>query len=325
MKGLEQQVGTHVYRENSSTPSTESYRLADEIAQIEIQDNDDNVTLKQSYINLMGQLEIDGIPKEKISSIGSKIIEQKKVKRLSGQAITESEVYVGTWWYVTAREQGYIDPHYSHPKTPAEEKPKTIFEVENKQTISAIDGLMEYLKSEKQFLKHNSHDIKIPKEILRENILIMKSAITHANQRFNNKLKIAPSYYSIIFANFISSMSSHLSVPFYLHVRKKEIFTAKQAGKVIRGTIKDMPVRYEPKDEDEAESCGFSGVPCPNCGNFRTEVTMRIENYEEGVDKNGKAIIKSRGIRRVHCFKEDADYDAPKVRLPANEISESNW
>ena len=110
MKSEQQQVGTHVYRENTSTPSTESYRLADEIVQIEIQDNDDNVTLKQSYINLMGQLEIDGIPKEKTSSIGSKIIEQKKVKRLSGKAITESEVYVGTWWFVTAREQGYIDP-----------------------------------------------------------------------------------------------------------------------------------------------------------------------------------------------------------------------
>ena len=83
-----EQVDTHVYRENSSTPSTESYRLADKIAELEIQDNGDNVTLKQSYLNLMGQLEIDGIPKEKISNIGSKIIVQKKTKRLSGKAMT---------------------------------------------------------------------------------------------------------------------------------------------------------------------------------------------------------------------------------------------
>ena len=44
--------------------------LADKKAQIEIQDNGDIITLKQSYINLIDQLEIDGIPKEKNSSMG---------------------------------------------------------------------------------------------------------------------------------------------------------------------------------------------------------------------------------------------------------------
>jgi len=74
----------------------------------------------------MNQLEIDGISKEKISTVGSKIILEKKNKRLSGKAIEEQEITVGDWWYVTAREQGCIDPHYSHSKNPAEEKPKSI-------------------------------------------------------------------------------------------------------------------------------------------------------------------------------------------------------
>lgn len=191
----------------------------------------------------MGQLEIDGIAKEKISTIGSKIIEQKKVKRLSGKAITESEVCVGTWWYVTAREQGYIDPHYLHPKNPAEEKPKAIFELKNNETTFVIDSMIEFLKSEKTFLKHNSHYKKITKNILRENILAMQNAITHTNERFNNKLRIAPSHHSILFKDFIDSMRSHLLVPYYLHVRKKETFTAKQAGKIIRANVKDMPYK----------------------------------------------------------------------------------
>ena len=141
----------------------------------------------------MGQLEIDGIPKKKISSVGSKIIQQKKVKRLSGKVITESEVYVGTWWFVTTREQGYIDPHCSQPKTPAEGKPKTNFELENGETISVIDQMMELLKSEKQFLKHNYRDSKIEENILYENIYAMTPEITHANERFHNKLKMTPS------------------------------------------------------------------------------------------------------------------------------------
>ena len=107
-------------------------------------------------------------------------------------------------------------------------------------------------------------------------------------------------------------------------MRKKEIFTAKQAGKIIRVNVKDMPYRYGSRDRDEAEGCNFSGEQCPECGYFRTEVTMRIENYENP-DRDGKKIIKSRGIRQIHCFKEDRDYDAPKVALPASEISESKW
>jgi hypothetical protein len=98
-----EQVGSQLNRQNSSTPSTESYRLADRIAELEIDGDGDNITLKESYINLMDHLEIDGVLKEKISAIGSKIIQQKKTKRLAGKAITESEMYVCTWWFVTAK------------------------------------------------------------------------------------------------------------------------------------------------------------------------------------------------------------------------------
>jgi hypothetical protein len=134
----EQKVAMQQERENSSSVnySTETFRLAEEIAKLEIQTNKENPTLKQSYINLMNQLEIDGVPKEKISTIGSKIILEKKKKQLAGKAIKEDEVSIGDWWYVVARENGYIDPHYSHPKNDENQKPKTNYEIENEQTIS---------------------------------------------------------------------------------------------------------------------------------------------------------------------------------------------
>ena len=87
-----------------------------------------------------------------------------------------------------------------------------------------------------------------------------------------------------------------------MHVRKKETFTAKQAGKIIRANVKDMPYRYGSRDRGEAEGCNFSGERCPNCKFFRTEVTMRIENYED-TDREGKKTMKSRGVRQIHCFK----------------------
>ncbi len=309
-------------------PSLACYSLAEAAVAVEIDGEESNVSLKEAWINLGNQLEIEGILTDQICSTASKLLVETKCKKTK---IPKEEIKMGGYFYRVYQSQDWTNQFYARRNISTESVPLgeqenssiSNFESENKQTISAIDVMMEFLKSEKQFLKHNSHDGKIPENILRENILTMKSAITHANQRFNNKLKIAPSHYSILFKQFLESMSSHLSVPFYLHVRKKETFTAKQAGKIIRANVKDMPYRYEPKDEDETEACGFSGVPCPNCGNFRTEVTMRIETYE--AEEKGKKVQKSRGIRQVHCFKEDEDYDAPRVALPANEISESDW
>ena len=51
---------------------------------------------------------------------------------------------------------------------------------------------------------------------------------------------------------------------------------------------------------------------------------MRIEKVQD-VDKHGNKIIRDNGIRYLHCFKEDKDFDAPKIVLPANEVSESDW
>jgi len=264
------EIATEPERQNSSKkPSLESYALAEQIANEEISGGKSS-TLKQYYINLMTQLEIEGFPKQQISTIGKQIVIEKKSEKLKD--IPKEEISIGSWWYDVTKERGCIDPHYSHPDEPKDLAPPTFFELQNQQTISVIDEMMEFLKSEKQFLKHNEHDSKIHENTLRENILILRKAVTHANERFNKKRKIAPSHYSILFRDFIYSMSSYLSVPYYLHVRKKETFTAKQAGKVIKATIKDIPYRFEPIDEDEAEACGFSGVPCPNCGNFRTEL-----------------------------------------------------
>jgi hypothetical protein len=54
----EQQVGTQLNRQNSSNPSTEAYRLADKIAEIEILDDGENFTLKESHRSSWGIVSI---------------------------------------------------------------------------------------------------------------------------------------------------------------------------------------------------------------------------------------------------------------------------
>ena len=61
-------------------PSLLAYKLAESIALEELE-SEKSISLKENYIRLIDQLEIDGVPKEKISAMGKQIIiERKKIK-----------------------------------------------------------------------------------------------------------------------------------------------------------------------------------------------------------------------------------------------------
>ena len=273
----QQQVATHVYRQNSSKPSTESYRLADEIAGIEIEGEDDNITLKQSYINLMGQLEIDGIPKESISTIGSQIITTKKKNRLQGKAITESEVTVGTWWYVTAREQGYIDPHYSHPKNSKDDdtpkKPST------KINIRYID----YLKRTKEIcdiaIKKLENSADIEKSLTIQQIKILNhewnAVLDIAENAFNEKTKVPLNMQHIILLEAATASSITKAGETFQTLKLQEYnklgkhLTSKQIGKFQEGIIPECLSIFKPDSRETALFGKFSGFSCINCESWR--------------------------------------------------------
>ncbi len=106
-----QQVATEPERQNSSKkPSLKSYALAEQIANEEINGSKSS-TLKQYYINLMTQLEIEGYPKHQISIIGKQIVVEKKYEKLD---IPKREIIIGSWWYDIAKQQGCVDPYYLH-------------------------------------------------------------------------------------------------------------------------------------------------------------------------------------------------------------------
>jgi len=140
----EQQVAAQLHRQNSSVhPSDESYCLAESVALEEIDGEQDSPSLKESYILLMDQLEIDGYHKQEISSVGKKIILTKKIEKLKPKGIPESEISVGRWWWYVAKERGCIDPHYSHPKNVIDDTPK-------KQSTKINIRYIDYLKRTKE-------------------------------------------------------------------------------------------------------------------------------------------------------------------------------
>ena len=89
------QVAVQPHRENTSMkPKLESYRIAEQIAIEEIE-NDSNISLKEFYSTLMNQLEIEGIPKQKISTVGQQLVIEKKEQKLKLKGMSADNVTIG--------------------------------------------------------------------------------------------------------------------------------------------------------------------------------------------------------------------------------------
>lgn len=105
--------------------SKKSINFAIKSVKNEIESGVNAKTLKETYLELMNQLLKDGIKRDQISTIGSKIlIQERKKMRKKLDKTTNNEldkINPGAWWYEIAREHDFINSHYSHPKIPEPE------------------------------------------------------------------------------------------------------------------------------------------------------------------------------------------------------------
>jgi hypothetical protein len=305
-----------VYRQNSSNPSIESYRLADEIAGIEIEGEGDNITLKQSYINLMAQLEIDGIPKEKISTIGSQIITTKKKNRLQGKAITESEVNVGTWWYVTAREQGYIDLHYSHPKDIESKNKKPT----HKTNQRYVDNLKRTKEICTELIKKFEESEDIEKSLDKKQLQFLNhewdAVLDIAENTFNEKTKVPLNLQNLLLVEAATASSiTFAGMTFlksnYIQYEKIGAFlTTKQIGHIQNGiTRKSLPL-FKPDSRDTALFQKYYGLSCPECKSWRVYELIAEKSdgsnlgcYDCGISFKEKTVSKCRYCQ-IPLYKE---------------------
>lgn len=259
-------------------PSIQSNSLAEQVANEELKKADNYDTLRKTYLNLMHQLEIDGIPKEKISTIGQKIVVEKKRAIKKSQGATPDEIKkinIGSWWYDVAREENYIDPKYSHKNATEPERkivPLTKIEKENSQYIHLIKDTIEFLK-----------DIALPK--LKENnfmslldddkkVLLAlhdwQAQLDIAKSFFNHKEKI-PVNTQHILLHCIGTISSNndAALEYFKHRQKAHEITGKQISKYRSGEIKNSLPLFNPKDRISAILWNYFGLQCKNCKSWR--------------------------------------------------------
>ena len=316
-------------------PSLQAYLLADIAVKEELDGDQANSSVKDAWINLGNQLEIEGISKDKIGTVMTKLILEKKSAKTK---IPQEELRMSGYFHKVVHSQNWFDPFYSHPTDDALERREdtsyipTKYEIENQDWIDAINEFKEFLDTEKLYLKKHHFVSKIPIAESNECVGQIRSIIKQASERLNNKTKISPSNYAILIRNTYTASGTLLSQLFYEHVKEKEVFVKKQYQKVVKAIMQDMPAEFEPNDDIQSKACGFSGVPCPNCDCFRTEYVPAVKVIEEKDwngkilrNENGDPVKKTIGIRKIHCYAEDRDHEAPMPQIPAAEINTSNW
>lgn len=289
-------------QESIIKPSLDAYRLADVAALEELQHERDNNSLKQSWIKLADQLELEGIPKHKISTVGKQIIIQKKKEYLEKLNVSQEKldaISISGWWYDVMNEQGCTDPHYSHIATDTERQNSSInTKLPNQEMIDIFMDIKEICnlgidkaKNIKEF--EELFDKKETREFYKQ----QRVFISNCKDVLDDKTKI-PVNTELLFIECVTIAEGGLNnaVKLFHKTRMqllddqgKKLITAKQTAKYLNGDKASKLPLLKPNSRDSAIFGKYFGVKC-ECGSWR----IRIKN--EG--------------NKVECFDCDLEFIA---------------
>lgn len=283
----------------------------------ELDSERNNTSLKQYYSNLMDQLEIDGIPKEKISSIGSNLVKQKKANALN---LPIEEVSIGSWWFDIAKEKGCTDPRFS-PSGVTEPEPEN--SSINTKNAEAIDILL-YTKSIcdlaiKKFKEYPEMESVFGKKEAREFFRQWRTIITNCKYAFDEKTKVPQNTEQILLECLTTSSGSlsegagefmQIRIKLLLNQRKS-ILTAKQGKKFQMGDKASQLPLLKPLTRDTAVFLDYFGVQC-ECSSWRIRHkpdTTNVECYDCDKEFPAKTISKCRYCQ-MPLYKENLKHIA---------------
>jgi hypothetical protein len=276
-------------------PSLTSRNLADVVAREELKKTDNYTTLKELYVKLLSQLAVDGIPHELLSSIGQKIIVEKKrtIKRGEGYTHTQiKNINIGSWWYDVVREVQLT--RIGNNSTPEPDKkivPPSQYEKENVQYINLINDTIELLRDiVLPKLKTNHLLSLLDGKTKKESELVFhdwKTQLVIGKSLFDHKEKIPPNTQHILL-HAISTTAGNNSVTTEYYNQRIEAhkLTGKQLAKYRKGMIKSGgPAILEIHDRVIALLWNYMGVKCVKCKSWRVRKLNII-----GADLKGECL-----------------------------------
>jgi len=284
--------------ENSSyilnkKPTLESYRIAELAVTEELSSQENNQTLKQYWIDLGTQLEIEGVPKEKICVVASKLIIEKKAEKLK---LTINEVKPSGYFYRVYQENNWTDQSFARNITKKTPKPEL---TKKKINIRYID----YLKRTKEIcdigIKKFEESPDIEKLLTQKQIEILNhewnTVLDIAEDCFNEKTKVPLNMQHILLEEAATASSITKAGKTFQILKLKEYdefekhITSKQIVKFQQGIIPESLSLFKPDSRDTALFAKFSGIQCNNCKSWRVQ------------DNNGK-------LTDLHCIDCDNSF-----------------
>lgn len=250
------------------------------------------------------QLEIAGIPKEKIST------------KLRNDLSDISADYISQ----ICSQAGWTDKRFSpeveqtkpgnssssssssssqEESTPAaggmEESPdRARCLAENRPYIDHLQKKIEFLQEVQKKLHDRPFLSLLDKKQYDEYILLADMAEKLARECWDARQTIPVATQFYLAQIVATSTIKHGASEYVAKVKEMAGLTSKQVTKTLKGVVRDIHFMYEPTSRAEALMDGFYGKPCEKCGSWRVR-------WENGL---------------CHCFRCDTDYKAKAERLP---------
>ena len=257
-------------------PSLDAFKLADMAVVEEIKGEKANETLKEYWIKLGEQLEIDGVPKEKICVTAAELIVTKKSERTK---IPKEELKPSGWFYEVYNSQGWTNQFYARHTS------ETVTEQEqaNSSINTPNQGVIDRLRFTRELVNLTINKFEDCEDI---NTLFDESTIKEwyeqwdailgiAEDAVNEKTKIPQNTEHLLLYCLATESSLTQGAKIFMKTRVKlmeqvgKFLTVKQATKFKNGDKPNQLPLFDPDSRDVAIFLKYYGLQCPKCKSWK--------------------------------------------------------
>jgi hypothetical protein len=258
--------------------SSVSKKLVEEAVLEEMRGEEGNNYLKESWIKLGNQLEIDGVPKDQICTVAAELLVAKKAEQFK---IPKNELRMSGYFYRVFAEHSWTNKFFARNSStvPLGEQENsslnTPYYEENKPIIEIIHRLRKHLGDILGFYEENPHMSELEGDVrknIRKSIHLMNQHIMIAEKIYNRKEKVPANLQHVLLYLLVTEGSVNDAARAFLQKRDELLeFTSKQAGKLQSGSIPDLLPILKPYTRDIAIFLGYFGVQCPHCSSWEVK------------------------------------------------------
>jgi len=239
---------------------------------------------EELWIAMGTQLEIQGVPKEQISTIVRKDIEDRLwEQQFKDQLPREDYRYNNTRYFETMRDNGWTNPYMARNTSKDKLDPQTDQEIVPRNNKEMITSCYDVINLCRIIIDKSSHcesfEDTFGEKQMSEFYKQMHTALNNCKDAIDSKTKV-PRDTAIFLLGYLSTVIGNVNKCAelfmknnLLHLQEQGNFlTRKQASKFQNGMKQSQQFILKPINRDTAIYEGYTGIEC-KCGSFRVRHT----------------------------------------------------